>query len=143
MIGGSGEKKTLRTVAAYADQWNAFGSPEVLAHKDQVLRDHCETVGRDHTGIERTVGGKIVIRDTEAEARRVLEDLMEHNRTPMANIEDDDTFWVGTAAEMIERFLAYREVGFDTVLVEMPAPYDRETMEKLVEVVRPGVDSAT
>jgi alkanesulfonate monooxygenase SsuD/methylene tetrahydromethanopterin reductase-like flavin-dependent oxidoreductase (luciferase family) len=143
MIGGSGEKKTLRTVAAYADQWNAFGSPEVLAHKDQVLRDHCETVGRDHTGIERTVGGKIVIRDTEAEARRVLEDLMEHNRTPMANIEDDDTFWVGTAAEMLERFLAYREVGFDTVLVEMPAPYDRETMEKLVEVVRPGVDSAT
>lgn len=143
MIGGSGEKKTLRTVAAYADQWNAFGSPEVLAHKNMVLKTHCEDVGRDHTGIERTVGGKIVIRDNEGEARRVLEDLMEHNRTPMANIEDDDTFWVGTAAEMTERFLAYREVGFDTVLVEMPAPYDRETMEKLIEVVRPGVDSAS
>jgi alkanesulfonate monooxygenase SsuD/methylene tetrahydromethanopterin reductase-like flavin-dependent oxidoreductase (luciferase family) len=143
MIGGSGEKKTLRTVAAYADQWNAFGSPEVLAHKDSVLRAHCESVGRDHTGIERTVGGKIVIRDTESEARKVLEDLMEHNRTPMANIEDDHTFWVGTAAEIIERFLGYREVGFDTVLVEMPAPYDRHTMEQLVEVVRPGVDSAS
>jgi alkanesulfonate monooxygenase SsuD/methylene tetrahydromethanopterin reductase-like flavin-dependent oxidoreductase (luciferase family) len=99
-------------------------------------------VGRDHTEIERTVGGKVVIRDTEAEARRVLEDLMEHNRTPMGNIEDDDTFWVGTANEMIERFLAYREAGFDTVLVEMPAPYDPETMERLVEVVRPGVESA-
>jgi alkanesulfonate monooxygenase SsuD/methylene tetrahydromethanopterin reductase-like flavin-dependent oxidoreductase (luciferase family) len=142
MIGGSGEKKTLRTVASYADQWNAFGSPEVLAHKDSVLRAHCEAVGRDHTEIERTVGGKIVIRDTEAEARRVLEDLMERNRTPMTDIEDDDTFWVGTAAEMTERFLAYREVGFESVLVEMPAPYDRETMEKLVEVVRPAVDLA-
>ena len=143
MIGGSGEKKTLRTVAAYADQWNAFGNPDVLAHKDSVLRAHCESVGRIHTEIERTVGGKIVIRDTESEARRVLEDLMERNRTPMANLDGDDTFWVGTAAEMIERFLAYREVGFDTVLVEMPAPYDRETMERLVDTVRPGVDSAS
>ena len=72
MIGGSGERKTLRTVAAYADQWNAFGSPETLAHKDEVLRRHCEDVGRDPEEIERTVGAKIVIRDTEAEARRVL-----------------------------------------------------------------------
>jgi len=143
MIGGSGERKTLRTVAAYADQWNAFGSPETLAHKDDVLRRHCEDVGRNHEEIERTVGAKIVIRDTEAEARRVLEDLMEQNRTPMANIDDDDTFWVGTSSEMTERLLAYREVGFNTVLVEMPAPYDRETMDRLVEVVRPAVDAAS
>jgi alkanesulfonate monooxygenase SsuD/methylene tetrahydromethanopterin reductase-like flavin-dependent oxidoreductase (luciferase family) len=143
MIGGSGERKTLRTVAAYADQWNAFGSPDTLAHKDEVLRRHCEDVGRDHQEIERTVGAKIVIRDTEAAARRVLEDLMEHNQTPLANIAEDDTFWVGTADEMTERFLAYGEVGFHTVLVELPAPYDRETMEKLIEVVRPAVDSAS
>jgi alkanesulfonate monooxygenase SsuD/methylene tetrahydromethanopterin reductase-like flavin-dependent oxidoreductase (luciferase family) len=143
MIGGSGEKKTLRTVAAYADQWNAFGDPETLAHKDSVLRAHCEDVGRDHTQIERTVGGKIVIRDTESEAREVLEDLMEHNRTPMANIDGDHTFWVGTADEITERFIAYGEVGFNTVLVEMPAPYDRETMERLIDTVRPAVEAAS
>jgi alkanesulfonate monooxygenase SsuD/methylene tetrahydromethanopterin reductase-like flavin-dependent oxidoreductase (luciferase family) len=143
MIGGSGEKKTLRTVAAYADQWNAFGDPETLAHKDSVLRAHCEDVGRDQTQIERTVGGKIVIRDTESEARQVLEDLMEHNRTPMANIDGDHTFWVGTADEITERFIAYGEVGFNTVLVEMPAPYDRETMERLVDTVRPAVDAVS
>jgi alkanesulfonate monooxygenase SsuD/methylene tetrahydromethanopterin reductase-like flavin-dependent oxidoreductase (luciferase family) len=143
MIGGSGEKKTLRTVAAYADQWNAFGDPETLAHKDSVLRAHCEDVGRDQTQIERTVGGKIVIRDTESEARQVLEDLMEHNRTPMANIDGDHTFWVGTANEITERFIAYGEVGFNTVLVEMPAPYDRETMERLVDTVRPAVDAVS
>jgi alkanesulfonate monooxygenase SsuD/methylene tetrahydromethanopterin reductase-like flavin-dependent oxidoreductase (luciferase family) len=89
------------------------------------------------------VGGKIVIRDTESEARQVLEDLMEHNRTPMANIDGDHTFWVGTAEEIIERFLGYREVGFHTVLVEMPAPYDRETMEKLIDTVKPAVDAAS
>ena len=47
MIGGSGEKKTLRTVARHADLWNAMGTPEELAHKVDVLRGHCEAVGRD------------------------------------------------------------------------------------------------
>jgi alkanesulfonate monooxygenase SsuD/methylene tetrahydromethanopterin reductase-like flavin-dependent oxidoreductase (luciferase family) len=141
MIGGSGERKTLRTVARYADQWNAFGSPETLARKDGVLRRHCEEVGRDHQEIERTVGAKIVIRKTEADANRALEAMMEQNRTPLSYIADDETFWVGTAAETIDRLLSYREVGFHTVLVEMPAPYDRETMETLIEVVKPAVGS--
>ncbi len=140
MIGGSGEKKTLRTVAKYADQWNAFGSPEELARKDEILRGHCEEVGRNHEEIERTVGAKIVIRNTEAAARAVLEDLMEHNRTPMSDISDDHTFWVGTADEMTEKMLSYQAVGFNTVLVELPAPYDRETMETLIEVVKPAVE---
>jgi alkanesulfonate monooxygenase SsuD/methylene tetrahydromethanopterin reductase-like flavin-dependent oxidoreductase (luciferase family) len=139
MIGGSGEKKTLRTVARYADQWNAFGTPETLTHKDAVLRAHCDDVGRDHTEIERTVGAKIVIRDTEDEAQRVLESLMEHNQTPMSNIADDHTFWIGTAEQIAEKMLSYRRVGFDTFLVEMPAPYDRETMEALIESVKPAV----
>ena len=142
MIGGSGEKKTLRTVARYADQWNAFGSPEELSRKDQILRAHCEDVGRDHEEIERTVGAKIVIRDTKSEADAVLELLMEHNRTPMSNIAEDHTFWVGTSGEIIEKMLGYRDVGFHTFLVEMPAPYDRETMDALAEVVRPAVDGS-
>jgi alkanesulfonate monooxygenase SsuD/methylene tetrahydromethanopterin reductase-like flavin-dependent oxidoreductase (luciferase family) len=139
MIGGSGEKKTLRTVARYADQWNAFGTPETLTHKDEVLRSHCDDVGRDQSEIERTVGAKIVIRDTEDEAQRVLEGLMEHNQTPMANIADDHTFWIGTAEQIAEKMVGYRGVGFDTFLVEMPAPYDRETMEALIESVKPAV----
>jgi len=140
MIGGSGEKKTLRSVAKYADQWNAFGSPETLEHKDSVLRRHCEEVGRDHTEIERTTSGKIILRNTEAEARQVLADAMEQNRTPMSSIADDESFWVGTSDELIGRFLAYREVGFHTFMAEMPAPYDQETMETIIEVVKPAVN---
>jgi alkanesulfonate monooxygenase SsuD/methylene tetrahydromethanopterin reductase-like flavin-dependent oxidoreductase (luciferase family) len=142
MIGGSGEKKTLRTVARYADQWNAFGTPETLAQKDAVLRRHCDEVGRNHLEIERTVGAKIVIRASESAARGVLEDLMERNRTPMSSIADDHTFWIGTADEIAERLLAYRQIGFSTLLAEMPAPYDEETMETLIGVVKPAVDSA-
>ena len=47
MIGGGGEKKTLRIVAQYADIWNVFGTPETVARKDAILREHCAAVGRD------------------------------------------------------------------------------------------------
>ena len=65
MIGGGGERKTLRTVANYADMWNESGSVELLAHKDEVLRGHCESVGRDTAEIERTTSCKPIIRSTE------------------------------------------------------------------------------
>jgi F420-dependent oxidoreductase-like protein len=54
LIGGSGERKTLRLVARYADSCNLFAGPE-LAHKLDVLRRHCETEGRDYDEIEKTV----------------------------------------------------------------------------------------
>lgn len=143
MIGGAGERKTLRIVARYADLWNVFGMPDELAHKDEVLRAHCADVGRDPTTIQRTVGCKITIRGTEAEAERVRRSLLEHNRTPLERVEGDHTFWTGTPEQIAETMLAYRRVGFHTFIVELPAPYDVETMETLVNVVKPMVDDAT
>jgi alkanesulfonate monooxygenase SsuD/methylene tetrahydromethanopterin reductase-like flavin-dependent oxidoreductase (luciferase family) len=142
MIGGSGERKTLRIVAAYADIWNAFGTPGVLAHKDRVLRDHCADLGRDPETIERTVGCKITIRSTEAEAERVRRAALEHNRTPLANVEGDLTFWTGTAEQIAETILGYRAIGFHGFIIELAAPYDEETMETMVRVVKPLVESA-
>jgi F420-dependent oxidoreductase-like protein len=54
MIGGGGERKTLRLVAKYADAANVFGGPEKIHHKWQVLRRHCEAVGRPYEEIERS-----------------------------------------------------------------------------------------
>ena len=54
MIGGGGEKKTLRLVAQYGDATNIFGGPEVLARKYAILREHCEAVGRPYAEIERS-----------------------------------------------------------------------------------------
>ena len=142
MIGGSGERKTLRIVAQHADIWNAFGTPEVLAHKDEVLRAHCAEVGRDPAAIERTVGCKITIRATEREAEQVRRALLDHNRTPLANVEDDLTFWTGTPEQIAETMVGYRRIGFDTFIVELPAPYDTETIETLIRVVKPMVDGA-
>jgi alkanesulfonate monooxygenase SsuD/methylene tetrahydromethanopterin reductase-like flavin-dependent oxidoreductase (luciferase family) len=143
MIGGSGERKTLRTVARYADQWNAFGTPEVLSHKDQVLRRHCAEVGRDPDAIERTVGAKVIIRSTDSEARAFHQWLMENNRTPMSRVADDHTFWIGTSEQVAETMIGYLPVGFHTLLCELPAPYDEETMESLIKVVKPMVESSS
>jgi F420-dependent oxidoreductase-like protein len=141
LIGGGGEKKTLRTVAKYADMWNVFGDPDTLQHKDAVLRAHCADVGRDESEIERTVGCKIVIRDTEAEARRVWADQMAHNRTPEAEWDGPDTLWLGTAAQVAEQIRARVDVGFSTMIVELPAPYDAETIERLIGEVKPMVEA--
>jgi alkanesulfonate monooxygenase SsuD/methylene tetrahydromethanopterin reductase-like flavin-dependent oxidoreductase (luciferase family) len=142
MIGGSGERKTLRIIARSADIWNAFGSPAELARKDGILRTHCGEVGRDHTEIERTVGCKVTIRSTDAEARRALEGILRTNDLTPADIAADRTFWTGTPQRIAETMIAYREVGFHTFLVECPAPYDPETLERLMSDVKPLVDAA-
>src|SRR5688500_2140178 len=54
LVGGGGERTTLRLVARYADACNVFGAPDMLRHKFEVLRRHCEQVGRDYNTIERT-----------------------------------------------------------------------------------------
>ena len=78
LIGGSGERKTLRMVAQYADACNIFGGPEDVAKKLEVLRRHCDAVGRDPNEIEVTAmyrdiapGASVaeVVRGAEAFAR--------------------------------------------------------------------------
>jgi probable F420-dependent oxidoreductase len=54
LIGGGGEKVTLKLVAKHGDAWHAFGDIEKFRTKDAILREHCEAIGRDHTEIERT-----------------------------------------------------------------------------------------
>ncbi|HUO45303.1 MAG TPA: LLM class flavin-dependent oxidoreductase [Acidimicrobiia bacterium] len=139
MIGGGGEKKTLRTVAKYADMWNAFGDLETMERKIGVLRRHCDEVGRDFDEIDCSVGCKPVIRDSESEARRVWEHLMEHNQTPMERVENDQSFWIGTPGQMAERINSYAALGFSTFIAEIPAPYDRETLQRLMLEVKPMV----
>jgi alkanesulfonate monooxygenase SsuD/methylene tetrahydromethanopterin reductase-like flavin-dependent oxidoreductase (luciferase family) len=141
LIGGSGEKKTLRTVARYADMWNAMGPIDVMRHKIEVLRQHCQDVGRDPAQIEFTLGIKATIRDSEDEADRVWKAAMEHNRTPLADVADDPTFWNGTAEQLAEKLAPYVELGFHTVISEQPAPYDTETLQRLIGEVKPLVDA--
>jgi alkanesulfonate monooxygenase SsuD/methylene tetrahydromethanopterin reductase-like flavin-dependent oxidoreductase (luciferase family) len=69
LIGGGGEKVTLKLVAQYADACNVFGDLETIKHKFAVLKDHCETVGRDYESIHRTAGAFCCIGETDEQAR--------------------------------------------------------------------------
>ena len=101
---------------------------------------HCEAVGRDIGEIEFTLAVKLTIRDSKAEAERVRWAAMEHNRTPRAEVEDDDTFWEGSPEEIADRLRPYVELGFRTVISEQPAPYDVETFERFIGEVKPLID---
>lgn len=74
MIGGSGEKKTLRLVAQYAQACNIFGGAD-FAHKLEVLRGHCEAVGRNYDEIEKTVLYNFDVGENGERAGQVVEDL--------------------------------------------------------------------
>jgi alkanesulfonate monooxygenase SsuD/methylene tetrahydromethanopterin reductase-like flavin-dependent oxidoreductase (luciferase family) len=139
MIGGTGRKKTLRTTAKYADMWNAHGLAADLRELDGVLRQHCEEVGRDESEIERSNNLWMVIRDSEAEARREWAVWMERNRVPVEKTIEPSRPVFGTPETIAERLLEYCDAGFPTTMVEMPAPYDRETLERLAGDVQPIV----
>jgi alkanesulfonate monooxygenase SsuD/methylene tetrahydromethanopterin reductase-like flavin-dependent oxidoreductase (luciferase family) len=136
MIGGSGEKKTLRTVAKYADMWDVGISPDVdqVRHKLEVLQRHCEAVGRDINEIEKIISPSVYIRDEPAAARAAYDAALRNNRSepdPHANP------WVGPPEVVAERMRPFIDLGFRHFIVDLPSPYDRETIERWVGEVKP------
>jgi alkanesulfonate monooxygenase SsuD/methylene tetrahydromethanopterin reductase-like flavin-dependent oxidoreductase (luciferase family) len=70
LVGGSGERVTLRIAARHADAWNAWGTPESMRHKNAVLDRHCAALGRDPRAIRRSVAVNLLVTDDRAEAER-------------------------------------------------------------------------
>jgi len=137
VVGGGGEKKTLRIVARYADACNVGGGFESVKRKDGILRRHCEEVGRDESEIERTAAmGPCVIRDDADEARRVLRELFEHN----GKAEPWKPELIGTPEQVAAAIRPYLEIGFRHLIIGFPSPYDAESMERLINEVKPEVE---
>ena len=142
LIGGGGERRTLRTVAAYADVWNVFGSPDVVARKAAVLDRHCAAVDRDPAAIERSVTIKLLIRDCPDDARRAWASQLRANGT---SPEAHPDALLGPPAAIAATLRRYLALGFGTVIADAPAPYDHETIERLAAEVLPlcSVSTAT
>lgn len=127
MIGGGGERLTLRVVAEQADWWNfPGGSVENYAHKLEVLRSHCEAVGRDYEEIVKTWTAEMVaIAETEAEARRLAE----------ASPYDGGSQLVGTPAQIVERLRAFTDLGVEHFVLrfaDFPNPAGAELFAEAV-----------
>ncbi len=117
MIGGGGERKTLRLVAQYADATNVFGGPDTLRRKYAILREHCETVGRPFEEIERST----------LQSTRLSADGATGTETPEA---------------AAERFAALAEAGAQHVIVgigNVEQPGITDLAARLAELVH-GID---
>ncbi|MGZ8501777.1 MAG: LLM class flavin-dependent oxidoreductase, partial [Candidatus Limnocylindrales bacterium] len=134
LVGGGGERVTLKLVARYADACNIGGGLETVRRKEAILREHCQAVGRDHREIERTTGiGTVFIRDDRAEAERLFRAAFERNR--IARVWADQP--VGTPEDVAERLAPYLELGYRHFIAGVPATYDAESMTRLISDVKP------
>ncbi|MFI5291372.1 MAG: LLM class flavin-dependent oxidoreductase [Candidatus Limnocylindrales bacterium] len=131
LVGGAGERKTLRTVARYADAWHAFGTVERFKRKIGVLEEHCTAEDRDIATITFSNGPYVCIRDEPRDAVRALNEAL----APYgSSVEDDETTWVGPPERIADRWRPFAELGVTLAIADLMAPYDRETIERLPQV---------
>ncbi len=126
LVGGSGERKTLRLVAQYADGSNIFGDPPTVRHLLGVLDDHCETVGRDPAEITKTRLGTLAIAPTHEEAARALAAWPDRANLPEERLRNVLT--LGDPDEVGEQVQALFDAGLDGLIFHLPNPWDLETV---------------
>lgn len=131
MIGGSGEKVTLRLVAQYADFCNIFGDPATVRRRYEILREHCERVGRPYEEITRSNDVSILIAHDEAALAAKKARLAEQGRTFNG--------LAGTPDMIIEGLKAYAAAGSQYVTFNMPDSADVEPILLFGETVVPAV----
>jgi F420-dependent oxidoreductase-like protein len=136
LIGGGGEKRTMRIAAKYADEWNVWGEPDLLAAKRAVLAHHCEDVGRDPDSITRSANALLFLSEDASW-------VADRRGRPAARPSI-----VGTPAEVVDIVAAYAEAGVDELIIPdfnlgRDPGRKRETMdlfmEQVVKVVAPSV----
>lgn len=130
LIGGGGEKKSLRLVAQYAEEWNVWGTPEILAAKGKVLDEHCERLSRDPSTIHRTAVALLFLCDTEDRAAALRD-----RGIPRPTL-------IGTPAQLQEQIQAYVDAGVGEVIIPDftlgdPAAKDEVLDRFLAEVAAP------
>lgn len=147
LIGGSGEKRTLRTVAAHADEWNGYGmSLDEHRHKVEVLREHCKELGRDFDSITRSWMCAFVMgRDAdeiEQRARgiqRVLSPLSGLEIAPMLEMLRSNGWLVGTPEQVVEQMRDRAAIGIQRFMMQHHDHSDDGALRLLATDVLPAL----
>ena len=114
LVGGSGERRTLNLVAHYADMCNLFGDPATIAHKVEVLRSHCDAVGRDPSEITVSRLSTLVLTANEEETAATQDFLR------LVTGEDPTGSDVGTEDELVARVEELAAAGVDYFIFNVP-----------------------
>lgn len=133
MIGGGGEKRTLRTAARYADIVNLLGPVSVVRHKLEVLEAHCEKEGRAYEAIEKTVHVPVVTHE-DPERLALVTDFVK-NHFGLSEQQMREEMPIGTASHVREVVERYAELGVSAIIFPTPAPWDRDGFRYLDESV--------
>jgi F420-dependent oxidoreductase-like protein len=136
LVGGSGERRTLRLAARHADACNLFGSPEVVRHKVEVLADHCRDVGRDPAEVQVTHLTDVLLgRD-----RTEVDELVAARKPPRMSAERFAArFHAGTVDDHEARFRAFADAGVQHAvvsLVDLSGPDQVERFGAVIERFR-------
>jgi F420-dependent oxidoreductase-like protein len=132
LVGGSGERRTLKLVAQYADACNLFGDPDTVRGKISVLHKHCADVGRDPDQIEITHLAPMLV----GEDRRHVEQLVDEHTPAGANRQNYAASTnAGTTDDHIGRFRELAEAGVQHAIVAMRDLRSPEPLERLKHVV--------
>jgi F420-dependent oxidoreductase-like protein len=115
MIGGGGEKRTLKLVAQYADQCNVTGDPDMIRHKIKVIHEHCAAVGRDPSEIAITRMATLVLTDSAEQTAQTNEFLAN-----AVGVEAVGAFNVGQEQEIVDQVAELLEAGVDEAIFNMP-----------------------
>jgi F420-dependent oxidoreductase-like protein len=125
LIGGAGERETLRIVAKYADACNLFGSPNTIRSKLQILRNHCKRVGRNYDAILKTKLGTVIIDDDlDRLQRRIAErfkDFPENMRSEMITY--------GRPDDVHRQIEAFREAGIEYFITNFEPERELEALD--------------
>lgn len=133
LIGGSGEKVTLKIVAKYGDACNLFGGPKTVARKLQKLKEHCATVGRKYDEILKTTLTSVIIADDESRVNSLVGSKM-GNATKE---EAEERAIFGTPAVVRSKVKEYLNEGVDYMIFNLQAGREKEMLSLLAEEVIP------
>jgi alkanesulfonate monooxygenase SsuD/methylene tetrahydromethanopterin reductase-like flavin-dependent oxidoreductase (luciferase family) len=128
LIGGTGEKYLLRTVAKYGDACNLFGSPETVKMKLDILRKHCEAVGRNYDSILKTKLTRVLISEDESVVKAALD------RIPQG-VPVGEMMIYGTPEQVTKQVEEFRKVGVDYLIVSASGPRENESLKLFGEKV--------
>ena len=129
MIGGSGERRTLKIAAKYADACNIFGSVETVKKKLDVLRKHCHNVGRDYDSLTKTKLGHVVIDRDREKMLGAIKGLPEDRRR--------EYVIYGTPEEVRRQVEAFRDAGIELLIVNLEPDKELQALDLFAsEVVK-------
>ena len=139
MIGGGGERVTLRIVAKHADHWNVWGGPAVLARKGAILDEHCAAVGRDPKSLTRSANMALLITDKKEEVAKLADTIATRMGRHAADARD--TCLAGTPEQIREQLERLRAAGVSVLFVPtMFRPLDelRRDLDRFIGEIAPA-----